>query len=94
MARVASRGVSGVIDAYGRQIATASSPDGGANTGDPKGWKARILDAQVPSELTETYFNKTHGFLAIIALLLVVFGYLYMPQELKFSLSDHDLVRT
>lgn len=81
MARVASRGVSGLVDAYGRVSAVAKAPDFVDYPSDPKGWKSRILDANIPSALPPTLYSKTRELFVFGLLFLLVIGWITLPRE-------------
>ena len=53
--RVASRGLSGVVDGAGRVTSLASAPENDGNNVD--GWKPRVVDASIPEALPPTVFS-------------------------------------
>ncbi len=53
MARVASRGVSAVIDGMGREISLATQ-----QSGDPDGWRSAVVRATLPSALAKTVYSR------------------------------------
>ena len=53
MARVASRGMSAMIDGMGRETMAAS-----VQPGDPAGWKSAVARAALPSALGETVYSR------------------------------------
>src|SRR5690606_31491920 len=67
MARVASRGETGMIDAYGRWFAKAHPADPAIYGEDPEGWKSSVLDTQIPAAAESTpYSNWRDGLFWII----------------------------
>ena len=48
MARVASRGETGMIDAYGRWTARGAPADPALYGADPEGWRSSVVDARIP----------------------------------------------
>lgn len=69
MARNASRGVSAVIDGYGREIAR-----GQPVAGDPEGWSARMARADLPAPVAEPFFQGRGGLLLFWVTLSCSFG--------------------
>jgi hypothetical protein len=61
MARVASGGFSGMIDAHGRWTARATPPDPAAFGPGPAGWRPRVLDAALPAPAEPTVYAETGG---------------------------------
>lgn len=67
MARVASRGETGMIDAYGRWTARAVPADPKFYGPDPAGWRSAIVDARIPAALPATpYSNWRDGLFWLI----------------------------
>ncbi len=81
MARVASRGVSGLVDGYGRVTALATAPDFEQYPEDPKGWKARILDSQIPPPLLPTLYSRYRELFLIFMLSVLVIGWISLPRN-------------
>ncbi len=75
MVRVASRGISGVVDAYGRITKVAEPVDEQRFGADPPGWKGRVVDAQIPAKLASTMYSRTRELILLgLILAVVVFG--------------------
>ncbi|MEM9938579.1 MAG: apolipoprotein N-acyltransferase [Pseudomonadota bacterium] len=53
MARVATRGVTAVIDAYGRETAQGSEV-----RGDPQGWRSSVVRAPLPAAIGQTPYQR------------------------------------
>ena len=53
MARVASRGMTAVIDGYGRETAR-----GQRRTGDPEGWVSSVARAPLPDPAPKTAYQR------------------------------------
>ena len=67
MARVASRGDTGMIDSYGRWTARASVADPKLYGPDPEGWRSAVVDARIPAALPATpYSNWRDGLFWLI----------------------------
>ena len=81
MARVASRGRTGVIDAYGRQTATAIAPESASFSADREGWRARIVDAELPRALEPTVYGKHRWLMVLLVLALVAAGTASLPRN-------------
>ncbi len=77
MARVASRGLTGVIDGHGRLLAQAVSPGGD----EPDGWKARVLDADMPNALPPTIFSLFRSWLLLGILGVMAAAWRLMPRR-------------
>ncbi|MAV49929.1 MAG: apolipoprotein N-acyltransferase [Hyphomonadaceae bacterium] len=54
MARVASRGVTAMIDGFGREVARGSSRDG-----DPAGWRSSVVRSKLPLAVDNTVYQST-----------------------------------
>lgn len=81
MARVAVGGSSGVVDAYGRWTARAHAPDPDIYGPDPKGWRARILDADVPAPAPATIYSQRRDGIFWIMLLGLNLAFLVLPRR-------------
>ncbi len=53
MARVATRGVTAMVDGYGRQLGV-----GNPHTGDPSGWRSSVLRSPLPARLGPTPYQR------------------------------------
>ena len=53
MARVATRGMTAVVDGYGREVAR-----GNPAPGDPAGWKSSVVRTGLPGKLANTPFQR------------------------------------
>ncbi|MEM7768167.1 MAG: apolipoprotein N-acyltransferase [Pseudomonadota bacterium] len=58
MARTASRGISAVVDGYGREVSRAEAVDG-----DPEGWRGRLDMSDLPQAAPEPFFQRRGGVL-------------------------------
>ncbi|ACT60751.1 apolipoprotein N-acyltransferase [Hirschia baltica] len=81
MARVASRGISGMVDGYGRVTDLAHAPDFEIYPEDPKGWKSRILDSHIPNALPPTMYSKYRDVFAIGMILLILICWITLPRD-------------
>ncbi len=81
MARVASRGISGMVDGYGRVTALAEAPDFEIYPEDPKGWKSRILDTYLPNALLPTLYSKYRDVFAIGMIALILICWITLPRD-------------
>lgn len=79
MVRVASRGLSGVIDANGRIAALATAPEN--DPGNPEGWKPRILDASIPNALAPTVFGRWRSLIMWAMTAITALGLVFLPRE-------------
>ncbi len=71
LVRVASRGATGVVDAYGRQVAA-----GETFAGDPEGWQSSVVRAALPEPAARTVyhrFGETLYWLTMILLAVLAF---------------------
>ncbi len=71
LVRVASRGATGVVDAYGRQTAR-----GEPFPGDPEGWRSSVARAALPAPLVETpyrRFGETFFWLTLVLFAVLAF---------------------
>ena len=53
MARVATRGVTAVVDGQGREFAL-----GNPHSGDPQGWRSSVVRAQLPAPVANTLYQR------------------------------------
>lgn len=53
MARVATRGVTAMVDGYGREFGS-----GNPHTGDPAGWRSSVLRSPLPARLNNTIYQR------------------------------------
>ncbi|MEM6554849.1 MAG: apolipoprotein N-acyltransferase [Pseudomonadota bacterium] len=53
MARVATRGVTAMVDGYGREFGT-----GNPHPGDPSGWRSAVLRSPLPERLNNTIYQR------------------------------------
>ncbi|WP_018997383.1 apolipoprotein N-acyltransferase [Hirschia maritima] len=81
MARVASRGISGIVDGYGRVTALAESPDFDHYPEDPKGWKSRILDSNIPNSLLPTIYSRHREVLVLGLIFILIVGWVTLPKH-------------
>ena len=80
LVRVASRGTSGVIDAYGRITALAQAPEN--DPSNPQGWNPRVLDAKIPSSLEPTVFSRWRSALMwLMTTASIAFGLVLLPRD-------------
>ena len=73
LARVASRGVSSVIDGYGREVGVAQAIDG-----DPEGWTGRLGVADLPAPVAEPFYATRGGVLVFWVTLIVLVGVAFL----------------
>lgn len=67
MARVASLGETGMIDAYGRWTARGKPADPARYGSDPEGWRSSVVDAPIPKAIDATpYSNWRDGLFWLI----------------------------
>jgi apolipoprotein N-acyltransferase len=81
MARVASRGETGMIDAYGRWTARATIADPGFYGADPEGWRSAAIDARIPEALPATPYSNWRDGLFWIILLGLNLGLFVLPRR-------------
>jgi apolipoprotein N-acyltransferase len=69
LARSASRGVTAMVDPYGRETAR-----GGQQTGDPEGWRASVVRTPIPQALSATPYLRfgNAGFWCFLVVLTVL----------------------
>ena len=53
MARVATRGVTSIVDAYGRETGR-----GGRVEGDPEGWRSSVVRTPLPAKVAKTFYSR------------------------------------
>ncbi|MEM7494408.1 MAG: apolipoprotein N-acyltransferase, partial [Pseudomonadota bacterium] len=53
MARVATRGVSAVVDGFGREIAR-----GAPTAGDPERWRSSVVRSPLPAKVEQTLYAR------------------------------------
>jgi len=58
MARVASGGSTGLIDAYGRWTVRGEAPDTALYGADPDGWRSRVAEGRIPPRLEPTVYAR------------------------------------
>lgn len=81
MARVASRGISGMVDGYGQVTALAAAPDFTQYPEDPKGWKSRVLDTEIPAALLPTLYSKYRELFLWCIMLFLLIGWITLPKN-------------
>lgn len=81
MARVASRGETGMIDPYGRWTARGAPADPARFGPDPEGWRSRVVDAPVPAALAPTPYSNWRDGLFWLMLISLGLGYLALPRR-------------
>jgi apolipoprotein N-acyltransferase len=81
MARVASRGETGMIDAYGRWTARATIADPALYGADPEGWRSAVVDARIPEALPATPYSNWRDGLFWIILLGLNLGLFVLPRR-------------
>ncbi|MEQ1610307.1 MAG: apolipoprotein N-acyltransferase [Hyphomonadaceae bacterium] len=81
MARVASRGDTGMIDAFGRWTARGHPADPALYGPDPEGWRSSILDARIPAATEPTPYSNWRDGMFWIILLGLNAGLLVLPRR-------------
>jgi apolipoprotein N-acyltransferase len=81
MARVASRGESGMIDAYGRWFAKGAPADPAIYGPDPEGWRSSIVDTRIPAAVDPTPYSNWRDGMFWIILLGLNLGLLVLPRR-------------
>ncbi|HOY78286.1 MAG TPA: apolipoprotein N-acyltransferase [Hyphomonadaceae bacterium] len=81
MARVASRGETGMIDAYGRWFAKAAPADPAIYGADPEGWKSSVLDTRIPPAAEPTPYSNWRDGMFWIILIGLNLGLLVLPRR-------------
>ena len=81
MARVASRGDTGMIDAYGRWTARGVPADPAIYGPDPEGWKSSIVDTRIPAAAEPTPYSNWRDGMFWIILLGLNLGLLVLPRR-------------
>lgn len=81
MARVASRGETGVIDPYGRWSARGAPADVARFRPDPEGWRSSVLDARLPAALAPTPYAGWRDGLFWLILAAFGLGFLALPRR-------------
>ncbi len=81
MARVASRGETGVIDAYGRWTARGHPADPALFRPDPDGWRSSMVDARLPAALDPTPYSAWRDGLFWVMLLGFNLGLFALPRR-------------
>ena len=81
MARVASRGETGMIDAFGRWTARATTADPAVYGADPEGWRSAVADARIPAALPATPYSNWRDGLFWIILLSLNLGLFVLPRR-------------
>ncbi len=81
MARVAVGGSTGMIDAYGRWTARAQRPDPNIYGPDPTGWRAKVVDAEIPPAAEPTVYSARRDGIFWIMLLAINLGFLALPRR-------------
>jgi apolipoprotein N-acyltransferase len=80
MARVASGGLTGMIDAYGRWTARGHKPDASLGP-DPDGWKSSVVDAPIPPAAEPTPYSRWRDGMFWLILLGLNLGLLVLPRR-------------
>ena len=81
MARVASRGDTGMIDAYGRWSARGAPADPAKYGPDPEGWRSSIVDARIPAAIAPTPYSNWRDGLFWIILAGLNLGLFVLPRR-------------
>ncbi|HOZ26061.1 MAG TPA: apolipoprotein N-acyltransferase [Hyphomonadaceae bacterium] len=81
MARVASRGETGMIDAYGRWTARGQPADPKLYGADPEGWKSSVVDTHIPPAADPTPYSNWRDGMFWIILLSFNLGLLALPRR-------------
>jgi apolipoprotein N-acyltransferase len=81
MARVASGGFTGMIDAYGRWTARGEPADSTIFGPDPKGWKSSVVEAPIPPAAAPTPYTRWRDGLFWVMLLSLNLGLLVLPRR-------------
>jgi apolipoprotein N-acyltransferase len=81
MARVASRGETGMIDAYGRWTARGQPADPALYGADPEGWKSSVVDTRIPPAADPTPYSNWRDGMFWIILLGLNLGLLVLPRR-------------
>lgn len=81
MARVASRGETGMIDGYGRWTERGEPADPARFTPDPDGWRSSVVDASIPKALEPTPYGAWRDGLFWVMLLGFNLGLFVLPRR-------------
>jgi len=81
MARVASRGETGMIDAYGRWTARATVADPKLYGADPDGWRSAVVDARIPVALPATPYSNWRDGLFWLMFVGLNLGLFVLPRR-------------
>ena len=81
MARVAVGGSTGMIDPYGRWTARAGAPDADIVGPDPDGWRAKVVDAEIPPPAEPTIYSARRDGIFWVLLLALNLGFLVLPRR-------------
>lgn len=81
MARVASRGDTGMIDAYGRWTERGAPADPALYGADPEGWRSSVVDARIPAAADPTPYSNWRDGLFWLILLALNLGLLVLPRR-------------
>jgi len=81
MARVASLGETGMIDAYGRWTARGEPADPALYGPDPEGWRSSIVDAAIPRALDATPYSNWRDGLFWLIFLGLNLGLFILPRR-------------
>lgn len=81
MARVASRGETGMIDAYGRWTAKGAPADPALYGPDPEGWRSSVVDAAIPAAADPTPYSNWRDGLFWLILLGLNLGLFVLPRR-------------
>lgn len=81
MARVASRGETGMIDAYGRWTGRGKPADPALYGPDPEGWQSSIVDAPIPPALDATPYSNWRDGLFWLILAGLNLGLFVLPRR-------------
>jgi apolipoprotein N-acyltransferase len=81
MARVASRGDTGMIDAYGRWTARGAPADTAIYGPDPEGWRSSVVDAVIPPALEATPYSNWRDGLFWLILVGLNLGLFVLPRR-------------
>ncbi|OYW43650.1 MAG: apolipoprotein N-acyltransferase [Rhodobacterales bacterium 12-64-8] len=81
MARVASLGETGMIDAYGRWSARGAPADTAKFSPDPDGWRSSVVDARIPQALPQTPYGTWRDGLFWVMLFGFNLGLFVLPRR-------------
>lgn len=81
MARVASLGETGMIDAYGRWTARGKPADPSLYGPDPEGWRSSVVDAPIPRAIDATPYSNWRDGLFWLIFVALNLGLFILPRR-------------